>query len=185
MPHCRSVAWFGSQSTSAPILPPFAFQVFDEDRLERRTEGIVAGADVDRRALAERVAAADAIALPWKRSEGRIRQTVFLSCSDVICGALPVGVITITLFGIVTACAIAMVEVLDIVPMITLTLSTLISFVAASIAGCVEDWSSCESTILDRDLLVELVGLQRGVDGVDREPRGRVDGQDLPPTGRR
>ena len=60
----------------------------------------------------------------------------------MICGAEAVGEITTMSFGIVTACAIAIVEVLDIVPMIASTLSTLTSFVAASMAGSVAVWSS-------------------------------------------
>ena len=51
---------------------------------------------------------------------------------SVICGALEVGEIWTTWFGIVTDCAIGIVALEAISPMITLALFDLTSFVAAS-----------------------------------------------------
>ena len=49
--------------------------------------------------------------------------------------------------GMLIDWATAIVEPLEIVPMMTLTLSMSASLVAASTAGGILDWSSCESTI--------------------------------------
>ena len=65
----------------------------------------------------------------------------------VIAGDDAVGEMSTTPLGIVTPVATAIVEVLDIVPMIALTLSTLTSLVASWTAGPVAVWSSRASTI--------------------------------------
>ncbi len=72
----------------------------------------------------------------------------------MIAGDDAVGEIRTVPLGIVTPVATAIVEVLDIVPMITSTLSTLTSLVASWTAGAVAVWSSRASTIWTEILLL-------------------------------
>ena len=104
----------------------------DEELLERRAEGVVARADVDGRALAELLERRLREHLALQRV-GRVRppDVAVVGLIVVICGALAVGEIRTTWFGIVTDCAIGIVAPEAISPMITLTCSPT-SFFAAS-----------------------------------------------------
>src|SRR6266404_4225758 len=67
---------------------------------------------------------------------------------SVSCGALDVGEICTTWLGIVTDCAIGIVALEAISPMITLAWFTLMSFVAASTDAAAAVWPSSEPTSL-------------------------------------
>ena len=67
---------------------------------------------------------------------------------SVSCGALEVGEMSTTRFGIVTDCAIAIVALDAISPITTLTLSALTSFVAASTDAEACVWPSSDATSL-------------------------------------
>ena len=82
---------------------------------------------------------------------------------SVICGALEVGEIWTILFGIVTDCAIGIVALEAISPMITLAWFDLTSFVAASTEALACVCPSSEPTRLTLIVLREAVLLQRGV----------------------
>jgi hypothetical protein len=85
--------------------------------------------------------------LLWSASDGYARNTSPLSLRSLICGALDVGETRRTLFGIVTDCAIGIVALDAISPMITFALFTLMSFVAASTDADACVWPSSEPTI--------------------------------------
>ena len=118
----------------------------DEERLQRRSERVVSGADVERCALAELRHRGTASTLLWSASDGYARKTSPLSFRSEICGALEVGETSTTLFGIVTDCAIGIVAPEAISPMITFALFTLMSFVAASTDADACVWPSSEPT---------------------------------------
>ena len=91
-----------------------------------------------------------------------------MSLIAVICGAVEVGVIWTTLFGIVTDWATGIVAPDAISPITTLTLSTLTSFVAASTEAAAWVCPSSDATSLRRDTGL-LDALQRLVLDVDRD----------------
>src|SRR5215212_1551757 len=127
-----NVACVGFQETLSPILPPrFAYSVLNSASSAVPNASFRAPT-LTVAPLPNASTAACASTFPWRASDGYVRHRYPLSLIVVSCGALDVGEICTTRFGIVTDCAIGIVAPDAISPITTLALFDLMSFVAAS-----------------------------------------------------